>query len=138
LHDRLTILEQRDPNQVDPNLDAIINWYNNIGRYWLLDADNDALYTTKNVYSTKGISAYGLGEDDGGSGGGGFDRLDKWEDYDSTKSGWVLSALLGKDLDSRVETNSSSISDLNQRVDAIEDMDSDKNYIHIQGAPSDT
>ena len=98
MHDRLTILEQGA--NVDPIFDTIKNWYNNIGKYWLLDADNDALYTNKNVYSTQEISAYGLGS--GGGGGTGYDRLDAWADYDSSKSGWVLSALLGNDLNTRV------------------------------------
>ena len=109
---------------------------NNLASWWKLDEENDAIYSEKSVYSLKDVSAFGYG--DGGSGGGDFDRLDAWADYDSSKSGWVLSALLGKDLDTRVETNSSSISDLNQRVDAIEGVDSDKNFVYTQGVPSDT
>lgn len=31
-----------------------------------------------------------------------YERLDTWNDYDSSKSGWVLSALLGFDLNTRV------------------------------------
>ena len=110
---------------------------NNLASWWKLDEENDAIYSEKSIYSLKGISALGYG-DGGGSGGGDFDRLDAWADYDSTKSGWVLSAFLGKDLDTRVGTNSSAISDLNQRVEAIEGVDSDKNFVYTQGAPSDT
>lgn len=100
------------------------------------DPATDTLYVEKSFYSMGGISALGLGDD--GESGGGFDRLDKWDNYDSTKAGWVLSALLGKDLDTRTKANLASILDLNQRVDSIEGVDSDKNYIHTQGAPSDT
>lgn len=51
-------------------------------------------------YSTGEISAYGLGDE--GESGGNFDRLDKWGDYDLAKAEWALSALLGKDLDTRI------------------------------------
>ena len=73
----------------------------NLADWWRLDEENDAIYSLKSVYSLKGVSALGLGSG-GGGGGGDFDRLDAWVDYDSTKAGWVLSALLGKDLDTRV------------------------------------
>ncbi len=109
--------------------------------FWKKDPDNpNTIFTEMNAYSKGELSAYGIGSGGGSGGGGGtgYDRLDAWADYDSSKSGWVLSALLGKDLDTRVETNSSSISDLNQRVDAIEGIDSDKNFVHTQGSPSDT
>ena len=60
------------------------------------------------LWATGGISALGLGEGGEPGTGGDFDRLDRWEDYDSTKAGWALSALLGKDLDTRVTTLESS------------------------------
>jgi hypothetical protein len=61
------------------------------------------------LWATGGISALGLG--DGGSSGGGtsYDRLDTWANYDSSKAGWVLSALLGKDLDTRVNALNSAL-----------------------------
>ena len=112
----------------------------NLADWWKLDEENDAIYSEKSVYSLKGVSALGLGENGSGDGGDGssYDRLDAWVDYDSTKAGWVLSALLGKDLDTRTKANIASIIGLNQRVDAIENVDSDKNFVHTQGAPSDT
>jgi hypothetical protein len=119
---------------VTDNLDAL----NRFSEWWKYDEENDAIYSDLSVYSKKEISAYGVGSGTGGGGGTGYERLDAWADYDSSKSGWVLSAFLGKDLDTRVETNSSSISDLNQRVDAIEGVDSDKNFVYTQGVPSDT
>ena len=64
------------------------------------DSTNNAIKALKSFYSTGEVSAYGIGS--GGSGGGSYDRLDAWADYDSTKSGWVLSALLGNDLNTRV------------------------------------
>jgi hypothetical protein len=59
-----------------------------------------AIKAKYSFYSTGEVSAYGIGS--GGSGGGSYDRLDAWADYDSTKEGWVLSALLGVDLNTRV------------------------------------
>lgn len=59
-----------------------------------------AIEAKYNFYSLGEVSAYGLGT--GGSGGGSYDRLDAWVDYDSTKAGWVLSALLGNELNTRV------------------------------------
>lgn len=63
------------------------------------DSANNAIKALKSLYSTGEVSAYGIGS---GGGGGSYDRLDAWADYDSTKSGWVLSALLGVDLNTRV------------------------------------
>lgn len=61
-------------------------------------------------YSTGEISAYGAGT---GSTGGGtsYNRLDSWGDYSDDKAGYVLSAYLGRDLNSRliaVENNSTT------------------------------
>lgn len=113
------------------------HWHDNKAVLDLFRFDNEGnVYIDRTFYSHQGISAFGLG-DDGGGGGGDFDRLDKWVDYDSTKAGWVLSALLGKDLDTRVGANSSSILDLNQRVEAIDEVASDKNFVHTQGLASD-
>ena len=62
------------------------------------------------LWATGGISTLGLGSNGGGGGtGGDFDRLDEWEDYNATKAGWVLSALLGKDLDTRVTNLSNTM-----------------------------
>ena len=78
-------------------------------QYWTLDEDGN-LKTEYNVYSTKGVSALGLGSNgDGGGGGTSYDRLDTWANYDSSKAGWVLSALLGKDLDTRVDALNSAL-----------------------------
>ena len=68
--------------------------------YFNLD-DDDNLFTTYNLYSTKEISAFGAGTGSGGSGTS-FSRLDAWSLYTNDKSGWVLSALLGKELHDRV------------------------------------
>lgn len=103
---------------------------------WKVDEEGN-IYTEYNAYSLKNLSAFGFEEEQGG-GGGSMDRLDKWVDYDASKSGWVLSAFLGKDLDTRTAKNSNDIGALNQRVETIEGVDSDKNYIHTQGTPSDT
>jgi hypothetical protein len=80
----------------------------NLASWWKLDEENDAIYSEKSVYSLKGVSALGLGPG-GGGGGGDFDRLDAWADYDSSKSGWVLSALLGYDLHTRANALNSAL-----------------------------
>ena len=71
------------------------------------DATNNALYvegltvgSTMNFYATGEVSAYGAGA--GGGSGSSYLRLDAWADYDATKSGYVLSALLGVDLNTRI------------------------------------
>ena len=51
----------------------------NLSNWWKIDASGN-LYTEKNLYSTKGVSALGLGEDGGGSSGG-VDMLDSWANY---------------------------------------------------------
>lgn len=66
------------------------------------DSENN-IHAKLSLWSSGGITAGGVGS--GGSGGGGgesYNRLDSWADYSADKSGWVLSALLGKDLDNRV------------------------------------
>lgn len=52
-------------------------------------------------YSDGEVSAYGAGTG-GGGGGSSYSRLDTWADYTADKSTWVLSALLGNDLNTRV------------------------------------
>lgn len=69
--------------------------------WWKKDPANpNTIFTEMNAYSMGELSAYGIGS--GGGGGTDYNRLDAWADYDSTKSGWVLSALLGVDLNTRV------------------------------------
>jgi hypothetical protein len=50
-------------------------------------------------YGVSSVAALGIGV---GGGGAAYDRLDDWGDYTAEKAGWVLSALLGADLHSRV------------------------------------
>ena len=68
----------------------------------IYDIENNALCFGGNAYSLGGMTAGGVGS--GGSGGGGisYNRLDSWSDYSADKSGWVLSALLGNDLNTRL------------------------------------
>lgn len=77
--------------------------------YW--DAANKALYikhkdgtSAINFYSTGEITAYGSSSSSGGGGGTSYDRLDSWDDYESGKAGYVLSAGLGWDLNTRVKS----------------------------------
>lgn len=65
--------------------------------YW--DNDKKCLRYTGNLAVDGFLSAGGVSDT---SGGGGYDRLDRWEDYTTEKATWVLSALLGNDLNTRV------------------------------------
>lgn len=56
------------------------------------------------LYSDTYVSAKGVSTGTGGSGGSSYDRLDRWSDYTSDKAGWVLSALLGQDLNNRLSS----------------------------------
>lgn len=53
----------------------------------------------KGFYSESFVSA--MGKSSGGSGGS-YERLDSWSDYTEDKATWVLSALLGSNLNTRV------------------------------------
>lgn len=70
----------------------------------MFEKDSDGnIHAKLSLWSSGGITAGGVGS--GGSGGGGgvsYNRLDSWSDYSADKAGYVLSALLGKDLDNRV------------------------------------
>lgn len=70
----------------------------------MFEKDSDGnIHAKLSLWSSGGITAGGVGS--GGSGGGGgisYNRLDSWADYSADKAGYVLSALLGKDLDDRV------------------------------------
>ena len=75
-----------------------------------------------NITATGDIVAYGTAS--GGSTPTAYDRLDPvsgaWPAYDSTKAGWILSAALGWDLNSRLSTAESSLTSLSGRVTALE------------------
>lgn len=88
------------------------------------DKANGGLKISGGVYTTKYISALGLatGNLSGGSSGGGaaYDRLDAWADYTTDKAGYVLSAALGADLNSRVGANATSINSILSRLNSLE------------------
>lgn len=82
------------------SLKSILNWFE-------FDTVNNAIKAKYDFYSTGGLSAFGLG--DVGSGGGAiFDRLDNWVDYDVDKATWVLSAKLGNDLYTNIQSLTSA------------------------------
>ena len=79
-----------------------------------IEVDGDYLKVTSVLYSTKNVAVVGEGEDvPGGGGGASYNRLDTWDGYDnSTMAGYVLSAALGYDINTRLttlENNSSSL-----------------------------
>ena len=82
----------------------------------LLSIDNGKLKINADAYSTGEISAYGAGS--GSGGGSSYNRLDAWADYTSDKSGWVLSALLGNDLNTRLSVLEAGGSGSYQPLDA--------------------
>lgn len=88
------------------------------------DKANGGLKISGGVYATKYVSALGLatGNLSGGSSGGGtaYDRLDAWGDYTTDKAGYVLSAGLGADLNSRVGANATSINSILSRLNSLE------------------
>lgn len=114
------------------NLSTIVNGFNNIfypidesgnRLNWNTPSENiHAIKSVKGFFSPEFVSALGLktGELGGGGGGSSYDRLDTWSGYNSSKAGWVLSAYLGDDLNTRVGKNSSSITSILSRLDAIE------------------
>lgn len=64
------------------------------------DEANKAFKFTGGIYSDSYISAMGLNA--AGGSGVSYERLDSWSDYTEDKATWVLSALLGSNLNTRV------------------------------------
>ena len=84
--------------------------------------DTGCLMCNVPMASRGDVAAFNGGEvPDGGSSGGGSDynRLDAWADYDSTKAGYVLSALLGIDLNTRTKANADAIASLTGSLAAL-------------------
>ena len=109
-------------------LDQFVQGHINVLSKLSLDADGK-LKIDADAYSTGELSAYGVGSGTGGEVG--YTRLDSWLQYVAgTSEGWVLSALLGKDLYDKLMT-------LTDRVSDVEGADSDKHYAFNQGTPSD-
>lgn len=70
-----------------------------------IEVDGDYLKVTSVLYSTKNVAVLGEGEDVPGGGGSSYTRLDTWDGYDnSTMAGYVLSAALGYDINTRLTT----------------------------------
>lgn len=88
------------------------------------DKANGGVKISGGVYATKYVSALGLatGNLSGGgtTGGTAYDRLDAWADYTTDKAGYVLSAALGTDLNSRVGANATSINSILSRLNSLE------------------
>ena len=65
------------------------------------DGDGSHIKTPYALASDKAVSSLGVGSD--GTGGLSYDRLDSWDSYTDDKAGYVLSALLGWDLKTRLD-----------------------------------
>lgn len=87
------------------------------------NADTGCLICSVPMASRGDVAAFNGAEVPGGgaSGGGGSDynRLDAWADYDSTKAGYVLSALLGIDLNTRTKANADAIASLTTAIASL-------------------
>ena len=80
-------------------------YFNGGTEAWIeYDATNGMFKFSKGIYSLGQVCAGGTGSSSSSGGGTSYDRLDKWSDYSDDKSGYVLSALLGNDLNTRVKT----------------------------------
>lgn len=87
------------------------------------DAAQGALRFSTSAYSEGEMAGKGAVSDSGSSsggstGGGSYDRLDSWAAYSADKAGYVLSALLGYDLHTRLTQAASDISSLRSSVSA--------------------
>ena len=90
--------------------------------YLEYNADTGCLICSVPIASRGDVAAFNGGEVPGGgtSGGGSdYNRLDAWTDYDSTKAGYVLSALLGIDLNTRAKANAEAIASLTDAITAL-------------------
>ena len=83
--------------------------------------DTGCLMCNVPMASRGDVAAFNGGEvpDGGSSGGSDYNRLDAWADYDSTKAGYVLSALLGIDLNTRTKANAEAIASLTGSLAAL-------------------
>lgn len=109
----------------DESLTTVLNFMSKFNNMFELDTTSVQGMTLikakyDGFYSNGFISALGVNPNGGGGGGSDYERLDAWSDYTSEKSGWVLSALLGYDLHTRVTDNTGNISSLTYRVSALE------------------
>ena len=81
-------------------------YFNSEMAKWFVKDDNNKGIKPVNsygLYSDTYVSAKGVSTGTSGGGGGtSYDRLDSWAEYTSAKAGYVLSALLGYDLHTRV------------------------------------
>lgn len=66
------------------------------------DSTKGCFHFSHGLYSDSFISAMGLNNSGSGGSGGSYERLDSWSDYTEDKATWVLSALLGSNLNTRV------------------------------------
>ena len=87
------------------------------------NADTGCLICSVPIASRGDVAAFNGGDVPGGGtgtgGGSDYNRLDAWTDYDSTKAGYVISALLGIDLNTRTKANADAIASLTNAIAAL-------------------
>lgn len=85
-----------------------------------LSTEDGVLKIESDMYATGEISAHGLNKGESGGGGSSYSRLDAWGDYDSSKAGYVLSAGLGYDLNTRLSSLSGVVDTHTSRLSSLE------------------
>lgn len=88
-----TAYVDKKDKEFSSTLSKILDWFT---------LEDGVLLTKYNLASEKEVSALGINASQ--SGGSSYKILEKWSDYDQSKAGYVLSALLGHNLHSRVTT----------------------------------
>lgn len=98
-------------------------WLDRTGAAYIeYNASTGCMVCNVPIASRGDVSAFadGGGESGGESGGGqSYQRLDAWSDYDAAKAGYVLSALLGVDLNGRVAANAADIAEVTAAMAAL-------------------
>lgn len=108
-------------DDVNAALAKILDWFT---------LEDGVLLTKYNLASEKEVSAKGINKGNGG-GGSSYNRLDSWDDYDSSKAGYVLSAGLGYDL--KVAVDELNGYNLNSRLTTVESNYLGKNGGSVSG-----
>lgn len=86
----------------------------------LEDGETVAIKAKYNLYSVGFVSAYDISNSQGGGSTLISDRLDVWDDYTLEKSTWVLSAKLGMELYTAINTTiAASLADFDERLRAL-------------------
>lgn len=93
-----SVVDALDGN-ITKNTKDITDILNTLADWFTLE--DGVLHSKYGLASDKTVASLGVGSD--GTGGISYDRLDSWDSYTDDKAGYVLSALLGWDLKTRLD-----------------------------------